>query len=525
MSEIERLSSFVAGRWQTGDGDALRLVNPASEAPIAETSTRGIDFAGALDYSRTIGGPALRALTFAERGQCLKALHDAIYAHREELLELSIRNGGNTRNDAKFDVDGAAATLLVYAEHGAALGAETFLVDGETVQLARTPRYAGRHVLTPLRGVAVHINAFNFPAWGFAEKAAVALLAGMPVISKPATSTCLLACRIMEIAVESKAFPEGTLSLIAGTVGDLLDHVGPQDALAFTGSGTTGARLRAIAAHTEQSSRINVEADSLNAAILGRDVELGSETWQLMIREIVTDTRQKAGQKCTAIRRVLVPPERLEECTEALETELTAIVVGDPAVATVRMGPLVNAAQLADVRAGIAAFSGEANQICGDPAPKGLTGVPDGLGYFVTPCLFKCNDASAANQIHEREVFGPVVTVMSYDSMEEAVELCARGGGALVSSVYSDDRAFARELLLGLAPYHGRLSLGSSKVAGISPGPGTVLPALIHGGPGRAGGGEELGGLRGLSFYMQRTAIQGYRPLVERFFPKSTSAD
>lgn len=525
MSEIERLSSFVGGGWQTGHGNTLQLLNPTSEELIAETSTEGIDFLAALEYSRTVGGPALRALTFAERGVCLNALHDAIYAHREELLELSIRNGGNTRNDAKFDIDGAAATLLAYAEHGAALGKETFMVDGETEQLARTPRYGGRHLLTPLQGVAVHINAFNFPAWGFAEKAAVALLAGVPVISKPATSTALLAWRIMHIAAEANAFPDGALSLVTGPVGDLLDHLGPQDVLAFTGSGATGARLRASPAHVEKSTRINVEADSLNAAILGSDVEPGSDTWQLMIKEIVTDVRQKAGQKCTAIRRVMVPPERLEDCVEALEAALTAIVVGNPAEAAVRMGPLVNAAQLADVRDGIAAIAGEATQVCGNISPRGLSGVADGRGYFVTPCLFRCEDASGAKQIHAREVFGPVVTVMSYNSIGAAVELCARGGGALVSSVYSDDRAFARELLLGLAPYNGRLSLGSSKVAGISPGPGAVLPALVHGGPGRAGGGEELGGLRGLSFYMQRTAIQGYRPLVERFFPKSPDAD
>jgi len=517
-----KLKSYISGAWQEGGGQAAKLINPATEEVLAESSTHGIDFAAALEHARGVGGPALRRLTFAERAVCLQAMYDALYGHREELIELSIRNGGNTRNDAKFDVDGASATLLAYAAYGGQLGEQTILLDGEPDQLGRTPRYAGRHILTPLRGAAVHINAYNFPAWGFAEKAAVAVLAGMPVISKPATSTALLAHRIMEILLDAGAVPEGALSFIAGSAGDLLDHLGPQDVLAFTGSGDTAARLRRIDAHTRASARINVEADSLNAALLGPDVAVGSETWQMMIREITTDVRQKAGQKCTAIRRVLVPPARIEECVGALEAQLASITVGDPAHADVRMGPLVNAAQRDDVRAGVAAIGAEAARVCGDPEPTGLTGVEDGRGFFVTPFLFRCEDAAAAEAIHAREVFGPAVTVMGYDAVEDAVALCARGGGALVSSVYSDDRAFARDMLVALAPYHGRLTLGGEKVAGISPGPGTVMPAMVHGGPGRAGGGEELGGLRGLSFYLQRTAVQGYRPLIEKFFPSTT---
>ena len=514
-----KLKSYVNGAWHEGQGEPTLLVNPTTEETLAEASTGGLDFEATLYHARVVGGPALRAMTFAERAACLKGMYEALYAHREELLELSILNGGNTRNDAKFDVDGATATLLAYVAYGEQLGDRRFLVDGESERLGRNPRYAGKHILTPLRGVAVHINAYNFPAWGFAEKAAVALLAGVPVVSKPATSTALLAHRIMEILVDSNVLPEGALSFIAGSVGNLLEHLGPQDMLAFTGSSDTARTLRGIDAHVRSSMRINVEADSLNAAILGPDVELGSETWQQMIRETTTDVRQKAGQKCTAIRRVLVPPGRMDDCIATLEEELGGITVGNPAEDTVRMGPLVNSAQRDDVRSGLEAIGAEATKVMGNDAPTNLVGTEDGRGYFVTPFLFRCNDANAASIVHEREVFGPAVTVMSYDSIDDAATLCARGSGALVSSVYSDDRQFAREMLLELAPFHGRLTLGGEKVAAISPGPGTVLPAMVHGGPGRAGGGEELGGLRGLYFYLQRTAVQGYQPLLEKFFP------
>ena len=517
-----KLSSYVGDAWQEGQGERAILLNPATEEPLAETATGGIDFAAALDHARDVGGAALREMTFAQRGACLRSIYDALYAHREELLELSVGNGGNTRNDAKFDVDGATGTLLAYAAYGESLGDRQLLVDGATERLTRNPRYAGKHILTPLRGAAVHINAYNFPAWGFMEKAAVALLAGMPVITKPATSTALLAYRMMQLLVDARALPEGALSFIAGSTGDLLQHLGPQDVLAFTGSSETASRLRGLDAHVRSAMRINVEADSLNAAILGPDVAPGSEAWHQMIRDVATDVRQKAGQKCTAIRRVLVPPQRRKDCVEALEERLGRLVVGNPANASVSMGPLVNASQLKDVRAGLKALESETTRVIGDAEPRDLPGVRNGRGYFVTPFLFDCNDAVAANAVHAREVFGPAVTVMDYRSVEDAATLCARGDGALVSSVYSDDRGFAREMLLALAPFHGRLTLGGEKVAGFAPRPGAVLPAMVHGGPGRAGGGEELGGLRGLSFYLQRTAIQGYQPLLEKFFPGGT---
>lgn len=514
-----RLKSFVSGSWQEGSGPAATLLNPATEEPLAETGSDGIDFCAALDHARMVGGPALRAMTFTERAEKLQGIYDALFANREEFIELSIANGGNTRNDAKFDVDGATATLLAYVDIGREIGDRHIINDGETEQLGRTPRYGGKHIYSSMRGAAVHVNAFNFPAWGMIEKAAVALLAGMPVISKPATSTALLAHRMTEIIVESGVLPDGAFSLIAGSLGDLLDHLGPQDALAFTGSGDTAAVLRRLDAHTQRSVRVNVEADSLNAAVMGPDVAPGDETWQMMLNEVANDVRQKAGQKCTAIRRVFVPTGQSGNFVEVLKERLEDINIGNPADSNVRMGPLVSHGQLDNVAVGIDALDKQANKITGSLKPENLLNVVPGKGFFLSPHLFQVDDIAAAPVVHEREIFGPVITVIPYEDSETLISRCAEGGGSLVSSIYSDDRNFARDLLTGLAPYNGRLTHGSTKVAGISPGPGTVLPALIHGGPGRAGGGEELGGARGLSFYMQRTAIQGYSALLDKFFP------
>ena len=515
-----KLKSFVSGIWHEGGGNTATLLNPATEEPLAETGTGGIDFAAALQHAREIGGPALRALTFAERAEKLQGMYEALYANREEFIELSIVNGGNTRNDAKFDVDGATGTLLAYVEVGKQLGNRYLINDGDSIQIGRTPRYAGRHIFSPLHGAAVHVNAFNFPAWGMIEKAAVALLAGMPVVSKPATSTSLLAYRMTEIIVDSGVLPDGAFSFIGGSVGDLLDHLGPQDVLAFTGSGDTAAVLRGLDAHTRRSVRINVEADSLNAAIMGPDVETSSETWQMMLNEVTTDIRQKAGQKCTAIRRVFVPPSKSGNFIEALQERLEDIIVGNPAEANVRLGPLVSRNQLDDVAAGIDALEKQATKVTGSLKPEDLLGAEPGKGFFLTPHLFRVDDVASAPAVHEREIFGPVASILPYEDTQTLINSCASGGGSLVSSVYSDDRNFSRDLLIELAPFNGRLTHGNSKIAGISPGPGTVMPTLVHGGPGRAGGGEELGGTRGLSFYMQRTAVQGYSALLDKFFPE-----
>ncbi|GAB4509955.1 MAG: hypothetical protein Tsb0020_26800 [Haliangiales bacterium] len=513
---MKQLASYVSGAWVEGTGGARPLVNPSTEEVIAETSTDGVDFAGALEFARERGGEALRSLTFAERGALLARMADVMHGAREELIALAIENGGNTRGDAKFDIDGASATLSAYAAIGEELGATQVLLDGDPVQVGRTARYEGMHIRVPRRGVAVHVNAFNFPAWGLGEKAATALLAGMPVVTKPATATALVAHRLMQLWVEADILPAGALSLVTGGAGDLLSHLGGQDVLAFTGSSDTAETLRALECVTARSVHVNIEADSLNAAVLGADVSPGSEAWQLFVADVTRDITQKAGQKCTAIRRVLVPAERLDEVAEALSERLTGTVVGDPSDKRVRMGPLSTADQLRDVRAGVARLAEQTEAVCGGLGEVSAVGVPDGRGFFVGPMLRLARDARAATAVHEHEVFGPVATLMPYSGdADEAAELVALGGGGLVASAYSNDRALARALVLGLAPFHGRVYLGSDKMAAQSMGPGTVLASLLHGGPGRAGGGEELGGLRGMGLYQQRTAVQGDKGLLK----------
>ena len=510
------LRSFLGGRWVAGQGALHTLVNPATEEPLAQAGSGGIDLGAALEFARRRGGPALRELTFAQRGALLKAACDLLTAHREELLDLAVANGGNTRSDAKFDVDGATFTLAAYADIGKALGEARVLVDGEGVTLGRSPRFHGQHLMVPRRGVAVHINAFNFPAWGTAEKAAVALLAGMPVLFKPATSSALVAHRMMELLAEKAMLPEGALSLLVGSVGDLLHHLEPQDVVAFTGSSDTGAKIRSLESVIRNSVRVNVEADSLNAAVLGVDVEPGSETYELYLKDVVRDMTQKAGQKCTAIRRVLVPAARAERLRDDLIERLRAVTVGNPAHDGVRMGPVATADQQRDVRAGIDLLARDGRLVFGTAESKPV-GVPEGKGFFVSPALVELEAGADGVHVHSHEVFGPAATVIPYaGGPTEAAELVSRGRGGLVSSVYSEDQAFVTEVVLELAPYHGRIFLGSAKIAEMSPGPGTVLPQLVHGGPGRAGGGEELGGRRGLAFYMQRVALEGSRPVIEK---------
>jgi len=501
-----QLRSYVGGRWVAGTGAPQTLLNPTTEVPLAQASSEGVDLQSALHHARSIGGPALRTMTFAQRGAALKAVADAIQGEREALLEAAIANGGNTRSDAKFDIDGAISTLLFYAEVAAALGTSKFLVDGEGIQLGRSARFHGQHISVPRHGVAVHINAFNFPAWGFAEKAAVALLAGMPVLSKPATSSAMVAHRVMEIIVEKNLLPVGALSFLAGSARDLVSHLGAQDVLAFTGSGETGAQLRAAPGVVKNSVRINIEADSLNAAVLGPDVEPRSDMYELFLKDVVRDMTQKAGQKCTAIRRVLIPYAVAASVREDLIELLGAIRVGDPRFEDTRMGPLASREQLAGVREGVQRLGGR--HAFGGVAPLGTK------GFFISPVLIE----DAGEAVHEREVFGPVAALVRYKDDPGAI--VARGSGGLVSSLYSDDQEFIEGMVAQLAPCHGRLFLGHPKIE-LSPGPGTVLPQLVHGGPGRAGGGEELGGPRGLAFYMQRVALEGSRPVIAKLLGKS----
>ena len=517
MAEPIRIESYVEDRWATGEGEGGALVNPATGERLATASTAGIDMGAALRHAREVGGPAVRALTFAQRSALLKGLSGIIREHREELLELAMRNGGNTLADAKFDVDGASGTLGFYAGLGRGLGEGRYLLDGEPLPLGKNTPLAGRHLWVPRRGVAVLVNAYNFPAWGFAEKMACALLAGMPVLVKPATQTALVSFRIAQLFVEKGQLPPGVWSFLAGPAGDLLDHLESQDVLAFTGSAATGRRMLSHPRVLEKGVRVNVEADSLNAAVLGPDVAPGAPTWDLFLKEVAHEMTHKAGQKCTATRRVFVPRERLDDVRAGLVERLRVVRVGDPATEGVGMGPVVSADQQRDVERGVAELAREATVAWEGESAEG--------DAFVPLRLLVAEDPRAAVTVHQREVFGPVATLMPYaGTAEDAAELVGLGEGSLVSSVYSDDPEFVAAAVMGMAPYNGRIHVGSAEIAAESWGSGTVLPGLVHGGPGRAGGGEELGGLRGLQRYMQRTAVQGARGLLDRVAAEGTAA-
>jgi 3,4-dehydroadipyl-CoA semialdehyde dehydrogenase len=514
---MQMLKSYLNGAWVQGSGKAQTLVDPATEEPLAETCADGLDFEEGLAFARNEGGRALRSLTVGQRGELLANMARAIHEHRDELLDLGMQNGGGTRSDAKFDVDGASGTLTHYAELGSALGDAKYLVDGENIQLGPSPRLAGRHIYVPRRGVAVLINAFNFPGWGFAEKAACALLAGMPVICKPATSTALVAHRMMELLVD--VAPKGSVSMVCGSAHALPGMLGYGDVIAFTGSSATARTLSSLPGVLASDVRLNVEADSLNAAVLGPDVDSDSETYDLFIRDVVKEMTQKTGQKCTAIRRVFVSEAISERVREDLIDRLSQIPVGNPSAAGVRMGPVATQQQHRDVKDGIAQLAEQATMVLGADGVEPI-GVDAGKGYFVPATLLESADPGIA-RAHELEVFGPVATLLhAPDDPEQVCELLGRGRGGLVCSVYSDDRKYVAEMLAGAAPHHGRLVLGSRKIAGQALYPGMVLPQLLHGGPGRAGGGEELGGLRGVALYSQHTAVQGARPILDALLGK-----
>lgn len=512
---MKTLRSYVEDRWHEADADFVPLVDPCSEEEIARASSRGVDFGAALEHARSRGGPALHELTLGQRAALLLGVSRRLQEQRDELIELSLRNTGATRKDAKFDVDGGIFTLAHYAELGAGLGERRALLDGEGVQLGRSPRFWGQHVLVPRVGAAVHVNAFNFPVWGFAEKAACAWLAGMPVIVKPATSSALVAARAVELTVESGILPAGALSLICGSTGDLLERLGPQDVLAFTGSASTALSLRAKSNLLAASTRVNIEADSLNAAVLGPDVDEGSETWSLFVADVQREITQKTGQKCTAVRRIFVPAERIDAVEAALVEALSAVVVGNPNERSVTMGPLATRRQLDDAVEGVAELRRQARLVHGSGERTDGAGNPAGRGFFLGPTLLRAEESARA--VHEREVFAPVATLVAFDgSAASAAEGVARGGGSLVCSLYSDDREFVGDMLARGGAWSGRVYIGSQKVAAQLPGSGLALPQVLHGGPGRAGGGEELGGLRGVALYTQRVALTGDRGLIER---------
>ena len=505
-----RVESWVAGRWRAPADEGAALLDATTGEEVARVSTEPVAAAEALAHAREVGGPALRELTFAGRAGLLKQLGTRLMAGKEELYELSYATGA-TRRDSAIDVDGGFGTLLVYASKGRReLPAGSTYLDGPVERLGRTGAFVARHVLTPLRGAAVQVNAYNFPVWGMLEKLAPAFLAGVPSIVKPATQTAYVTELVVRRIVESGLLPEGSLQLLVGSPEGLLDGLGGQDLLSFTGSAATAARLRAHPAVVRGSVRFNAEADSLNSCVLGLDAKPGTEEFDLFVREVAREMTAKAGQKCTAVRRAFVPREHLDAATEALRAALGQVTVGDPRDPDTRMGALVSRSQRDAVRDAVARIAAGGEIVVGDPSAA-LPGLE--RGAFLPPLLLRHCDPDAA-AVHDVEAFGPVATLLPYDTAAQVVDLMARGQGSLVGSVVSADPAFVREVVLGAAAHHGRILVLDRTAAPESTGSGSPLPHLVHGGPGRAGGGEELGGIRSVLHHMQRTAVQASPDLL-----------
>lgn len=502
------LRSYLGGRWCTAADEGIPLRDAVTGEEVARFSAAGLDRAAALEHGRRIGGPALRELTFHQRAAVLKALALHLREHRERLYELSTSTGA-TRADSKVDIDGGIGVLLSYASKGKReLPNDTVLVDGAVEGLSRGGSFVGQHLATPLRGVAVQINAFNFPVWGPLEKFAPAFLAGMPSLIKPAPQTAYLTAALVELIVDSGLLPPGALQLLCGDPADLLDHLTEQDVVSFTGSADTARRLRAHPGIVRNAVRFNAEADSLNFSILGPDATPDTVEFDLYVRQLVTEMTVKAGQKCTAIRRALVPSELVDEVTEAVGQRLAGVRTGNPAHPEVDMGALVSLEQREEVLRSLKALRDAAEIVHGVAGPPEVLDADPRRGAFCSPVLLRADDPHRPEP-HEVEAFGPVSTLLPYDGARHAAELAARGAGSLVGSVVTADTAFAREVVLSTAPWHGRLLVLDAEDAVESTGHGSPMPQLVHGGPGRAGGGEEMGGIRAVLHHMQRCAVQG----------------
>ncbi|MGD0243049.1 MAG: phenylacetic acid degradation bifunctional protein PaaZ, partial [Streptosporangiaceae bacterium] len=501
------LRSYVNGAWAEPADGGRPVLDAVTGEEVARVSSAGIDLGAALAYGRGTGGPALRELTFHQRAGLLKALGQLLREHRPELYALSARTGA-TLADARFDVDGGIGVLLSYASKARReLPNDTVLPEGDAEPLGRGGTFVGQHILTSRPGVAVQINAFNFPVWGPLEKFAPAFIAGVPSLIKPATPTAYLTARLVELIVASGLLPEGSVQLVCGSVSGLFEHLGEQDLVSFTGSAATARQLRAHPAIVERSVRFNAEADSLNCSILGPDAGPGTPEFDLYVGQLVTEMTVKAGQKCTAIRRALVPAAWADQVADAVGERLAAVVVGDPAAEGVQMGALASLEQREEVRRSVKALLAAARIVSGDPGHVDVTGASAERGAFMAPLLLRADDASRPEP-HQVEAFGPVATIIGYQGTGDAIELAARGRGSLAGSVVTADTSFAREMVLGLAPWHGRILVLDREDAAESTGHGSPLPTLVHGGPGRAGGGEELGGIGGVLHYLQRTAVQ-----------------
>ena len=511
-----KVESFAEGRWHHGDSGVRQVRHAVTAEPFAQVSSAGLDFEAMVRYAREKGSAALRKMTFHERARMLKAIALHLGSNKAGFYELSLASGA-TKRDAWTDIDGGFGTLFVYSSKGRReLPDETFLVDGSLEQLSRSGSFVGHHICVPLEGVAVHINAYNFPCWGMLEKLAATWLAGMPAIVKPASVTSYIAEAVVRSIIDSGILPDGALQLISGGTGDLLDHMTGQDVVTFTGSAATGIRLKQTPAIVTSGTRFNMEADSLNFTMLGPDVEPGSPEFDLFVKEIVNEMSIKAGQRCTAIRRTFVSADKVDAVVAALQTKLKEVVVGHPANETVNMGPLVSEDQREEVRANIGLLA-EAGEIVvgGDGALSAVDADPE-VGCFVAPTVLLCAEPDEAKAPHDVEAFGPVNTVMPYRDIDHAIALTKLGRGSLVGSLVTASDDVARDVVLGCASHHGRILVLNAESAADSTGHGSPLPHLVHGGPGRAGGGEELGGIRGVKHYMQRTAIQGSPTTLSR---------
>lgn len=510
------LENYVRDAWFASASPEQQVVDAITEQVVARCGSTGLDFAAMLHHARTIGGPALRAMTFHQRAAMLKQLAQALMARKEELYALSAQTGA-TRGDSWIDIEGGAGTLFTMSSKGRKeLPDDVILTDGDLEPIGKTGAFVGHHVYTSLQGVAVLINAFNFPVWGMLEKLGPALLAGVPVIVKPASVTAQVAEHAVRIMVEAGALPAGAVQLVVGEVGDLFDHLTCQDLVSFTGSAATSMKLQAHPVIARESVRFVAERDSLNASILGPDAGPGSPEFDLFVKEVAREMTVKAGQKCTAIRRAFVPVAWMDETEAALKARLGKVVVGDPAMEGVTMGALVSTSQAADVRDKARMIAGEAKLVFGDIEAVAPKAADPAAGAFVSPLLFRNDAPWTAQVIHDVEAFGPVCTLMPYDGLDDAIALANRGKGSLAVSLFTYDPAIARAFVLGAGAFHGRMVLIDRDSAPESTGHGSPLPMLIHGGPGRAGGGEEMGGIRAVKHFMQRSAIQTHPRTLAR---------
>lgn len=512
---LTQLKNYAEGRWVAGTNDGEVLHNAVTGAAIYTAGSAGLDFGSMMHYARTVGGPALRRLTFQERGRMLKALAMYLLERKEAFYAISALTGA-TRADSWVDIEGGIGNLFAYASLRRQFPDERYYVDGDAAKLSKNNTFIGHHIMVPREGVAIHINAFNFPVWGMLEKIAVNLLAGVPAIVKPATLTSYLTEAVFQEIIKSGIFPEGSLQLICGSARGILDHIETQDIVTFTGSASTGRMLKSHPRILSESVPFNMEADSLNCCILGPDVEPGMPEFDIFIKEVVREITTKAGQKCTAIRRIIVPANRVEDVTIALGKRIQTTTIGDPSIKEVRMGPLAGISQRNEVREKVQELAKTQSIVIGNLDNFEVMGADKEKGAFLPPLIFLNTDPFKNVACHNIEAFGPVSTIIPYNNLDDAITLAKMGMGSLVCSVVTADDNVAREVVLGAASMHGRILVLNADCAKESTGHGSPMPLLVHGGPGRAGGGEEMGGKRGVMHYLQRCAIQGSPTTISR---------